>query len=260
MTMLWLLVFAHVTTDFLFSSHELPGGKPGSLLTKGLTHGLVAFLCTLAALHIYGWQVALVAVGLVTAGHILLDTLMSLGCGLWSRHRGTPKEPGVVILLTDQILHFWMLTWVWRLVESPPSMPVMAFYRSILPLPAVDTLNYTGRFAAVASGLILVCGGGAVFVRRALDSIFSDVQGLRDTENSTGKYIGILERLLIFILVLADSLEGVTFLFAAKSITRYKRISEEQGFAEYYLLGTLLSVVWALAIGLGLRAILPNGL
>jgi len=107
---------------------------------------------------------------------------------------------------------------------------------------------------------VFVCFGGAVFVRRALDSIFSDVQGLRDTENSTGKYIGMLERLLIFILVLTNSLEGVTFLFAAKSITRYKRISEEQNFAEYYLIGTLLSIIWALTVGLGLRAILANGL
>mgnify|MGYP007130811278 CR=1 FL=1 len=68
------------------------------------------------------------------------------------------------------------------------------------------------------------------------------------------------KRLLIFILVLTNSLEGVTFLFAAKSITRYKRISEEQNFAEYYLIGTLLSIIWALTVGLGLRAILANGL
>lgn len=260
MTMLWLLVFAHVTTDFLFSSHELSGVKSENLLGKSLTHGLIAFLCTLAALHIYGWKVALIAVGLVTIGHILLDILMSLGCALWSRYRGTPKEPGVVVLFIDQILHFWILVWVWRLVENPPSIPVMTFYQSILPLPAINTLYDVGRFAAVASGLILVSVGGAVFVRRALDSIFHDVQGLRDTENSTGKYIGILERLLIFILVLTNSLEGVTFLLAAKSITRYKRISEEQGFAEYYLIGTLLSVVWALIIGLGLRVILSKGL
>ena len=44
MTMLWLLVFAHVTTDFLFSSHELSGVKPDNLLREGLTHGLIAFL------------------------------------------------------------------------------------------------------------------------------------------------------------------------------------------------------------------------
>jgi len=152
-----------------------------------------------------------------------------------------------------------MLIWVWGLVESPPSMPVMTLYKSIIPFPANIPYD-VGKLALVASGLVLVCFGGAVFVRRALDSIFPDVQGLRDTENSTGKYIGILERLLIFILVLTNSLEGVTFLFAAKSITRYKRISEEQGFAEYYLIGTLLSIVWALTIGLGLSAILHNGL
>lgn len=175
MTMLWLLWFAHVTTDFLFGSYELPGTEPGTLHLKFLIHGLITFLCTLAVMHIYGWRAALVAGGLVTAGHILLDLLMTLGCAQWSRYQGTPKESGVAGLLVDQILHLWMLIWVWGLVEKPPSV------------------------------------------------------------------------------------EGVTFLFAAKSITRYKRISEERNFAEYYLIGTLLSIIWALAIGLGLKGILAKG-
>ncbi|NMB25750.1 MAG: DUF3307 domain-containing protein [Firmicutes bacterium] len=257
MTMLWLLWFAHVTSDFLFGSYELPGTEPGTPHPKCLVHGLITFLCTLAVMHIYGWRAALVAGGLVTAGHILLDILMTLGCALWSRYQGTPKESGVAGLLVDQILHLWMLIWVWGLVEKPPSVPVVTFYQNIIPFPNV--FQDIGKFALVASGLVFVCYGGAVFVRRALDSIFANVQGLRDTENPAGKYIGILERLLIFILVLSNSLEGVTFLFAAKSITRYKRISEERNFAEYYLIGTLLSIIWALAIGLGLKGILAKG-
>jgi len=46
------------------------------------------------------------------------------------------------------------------------------------------------------------------------------------------------------------------FLFAAKSITRYKKVSEERNFPEYYLIGTLLSIIWALAIGLGRKGFL----
>jgi len=42
----------------------------------------------------------------------------------------------------------------------------------------------------------------------------------------------------------------------AKSITRFRQL-EEASFAEYYLLGTLYSLVIALFFGLGLRAMLP---
>ena len=91
-----------------------------------------------------------------------------------------------------------------------------------------DTLHDMGQSALLASGLVFVCFGGAVFVRRpwTYSLMCRDLETLRTQR----KYIGMLERLLIFILVLTNSLEGVTFLFAAKSITRYKRISEEQNF------------------------------
>jgi len=258
-TMFWLLVLAHLTADFLFGSYEMSPTQPVDFSSYCFTHGVITFLATSFALHIYGWRTALFAAGLLTAGHVLLDLLMSLWFFLWSR-RHPRKQLGLVTLFVDQFLHCSMLVWVWRLFDRPPSVPVMTFYQIVLPLPTGAFSYDVGAIAIVASGLILVCCVGAIIVRNFLDTIFANVKGFRDSENSTGKYIGILERLLIYILVLTDSLQGVAFLLTAKSITRYKRISEEQGFAEYYLIGTLLSVVWALLIGLGTQAILANRL
>lgn len=52
-------------------------------------------------------------------------------------------------------------------------------------------------------------------------------------------------------MVLFISLEqysAVGLVLTAKSIARYDRITKEQDFAEYYLLGTLLSTIYAVSV------------
>ena len=57
------------------------------------------------------------------------------------------------------------------------------------------------------------------------------------------KYIGILERVLIFVFILTNHFEAVGFLLAAKSIFRFGDLKEAQDLklTEYVLIGTLLS-------------------
>ncbi|MCD6322031.1 MAG: hypothetical protein J7L77_03285 [Clostridiales bacterium] len=63
-----------------------------------------------------------------------------------------------------------------------------------------------------------------------------------------GGLIGSMERILIVIFLLLGEYIAIGFVFTAKSITRYKRISIQKEFAEYYLLGTLYSLLAALAV------------
>jgi hypothetical protein len=60
--------------------------------------------------------------------------------------------------------------------------------------------------------------------------------------NNVGRLIGSLERLLVILLLMANQYSAIGFIFAAKSITRFSKISKSQEFAEYYLLGTLFSI------------------
>lgn len=76
----------------------------------------------------------------------------------------------------------------------------------------------------------------------------SDWQTLR-----AGRVIGVLERWLIVTLVLISQYALLGLVLTAKSIARFRQL-EEARFAEYYLLGTLYSLLIALLVGLGLRA------
>ena len=77
-----------------------------------------------------------------------------------------------------------------------------------------------------------------------------------DTENKTeeneeikenikgaGEIIGYMERLLMAIFFCLGQYTAVGFIIAAKSIARYDKISKKGAFAEYYLIGTLYSVL-----------------
>lgn len=74
---------------------------------------------------------------------------------------------------------------------------------------------------------------------------------------NAGKFIGVLERLLIYVFILSNHLEAVGFLLAAKSIFRFGDLKEgnELKLTEYVLIGTLLSFGIAVAISLGITYI-----
>lgn len=64
--------------------------------------------------------------------------------------------------------------------------------------------------------------------------------GSRD--NKAGRKIGVIERFIIFIMVYLNQYSAIGLVLTAKSIARYDQITKDEEFAEYYLLGTLMSV------------------
>lgn len=72
---------------------------------------------------------------------------------------------------------------------------------------------------------------------------------------NAGSLIGTLERLLIAIMILLGQYAAIGLIFTAKSITRYDRISKDPSFAEYYLVGTLMSALFAIVIVLVLKPV-----
>lgn len=73
-----------------------------------------------------------------------------------------------------------------------------------------------------------------------------------DSLANAGKYIGILERLLVFVFILVDHWEGVGFMIAAKSVFRFSDLAEakQRKLTEYVLIGTLLSFGIAVITGI----------
>lgn len=61
-----------------------------------------------------------------------------------------------------------------------------------------------------------------------------------------GRVIGVLERLLIFLGLVASSWEILAGVVALKTVARYGEL-DKQDKAEYFLIGSLASILWAVA-------------
>lgn len=68
-------------------------------------------------------------------------------------------------------------------------------------------------------------------------------------EYSRGRIIGLLERLLVFSLVLMGEYAAFGLVIATKGLARFKNLDDRE-FAEYFLIGTMLSIVLAGGIAL----------
>lgn len=78
-----------------------------------------------------------------------------------------------------------------------------------------------------------------IFSKWDIPKLTEDNESLEDA----GKYIGILERILVFIFIVAGHWEAVGFLITAKSVFRFGDLtaSKERKLTEYILIGTLIS-------------------
>lgn len=77
-----------------------------------------------------------------------------------------------------------------------------------------------------------------------------------DTKKSlknAGAYIGVLERLFIFMFIVLGQWSGIGFLLTAKSVFRFGDLSKanDRKLTEYILIGTLISFGLAILIALG---------
>ncbi|HCJ67465.1 MAG TPA: hypothetical protein DHV62_09155 [Elusimicrobia bacterium] len=93
---------------------------------------------------------------------------------------------------------------------------------------------------------IVVAVLGHFFVRIILKKyLLTEKGGLE----KAGAIIGILERIFTLTLVLINQYESLALILTAKTIARFEELKDRK-FAEYYLIGTLSSVLFAMLVGI----------
>ncbi|MDT0318248.1 hypothetical protein [Streptomyces millisiae] len=114
----------------------------------------------------------------------------------------------------------------------------------------------------MSTGLVAVFGGGALAraatapVRRAVDALpEGDAQrGLAEDFMMGSRSIGLLERGLMFAFLAAGRPEAAALALTAKSLARGPASDHGKYASEYFLLGTLASVIASLAMSMTARA------
>jgi|SRR6266853_1408895 len=228
----------HLAADFVFQTRRLVDGKLRGRSTAYLIHGLIHYLSAilLVAFFIPG-SIVTFRTHLVIAALALVHLLIDFAKVQLAAKRVLRGGAGVYI--ADQLVHLLSVVLAAWLLS-----PGMSFTALSAPLQASRSVG-TKFLAVPVIYLGVIFGGGYLirFMTRSLTESVKDEEFGKAGEQlqNAGLYIGWLERFLILTALLLRSPAAVGLILTAKAITRYPEFKSAR-FAEYVLIGTLLSV------------------
>lgn len=239
--MLAALLAAHALGDFVFQSRRdvEQKSRPAILLKHSAIHAGVAYV--LVGLP-SAWPIPLI----ILLTHLAIDAIKT-----------RTARANLRSFVIDQLAHIAVIIAIAAFYSRAPELP---------PSIWSDLFGDTYPVAMVwVAGFVFAVRAGAFFVDFAVLPFLEQIdlenrpveriRGLREG----GRTIGQLERALIFVFVLIDQFTAIGFLIAAKSIFRFGELRERGNRmeAEYIIIGTLISFLWAIVIALVTRAALP---
>lgn len=227
-------IIAHIIADFYLQPERMVAGKRARGFRSGSLYLHVAIVGAMSLLAAFRCDFILFA-ALIAAAHLLIDALKIAIEKRWE----LAKSPA--LFLGDQLLHVGAICFV-----------VFLYGRCHAVIPGYLDF-FSVRTLLVAGGGLLCLKPANVVIRCCLSSL--ELTGDETPQDKTlaraGRWIGSIERLLAFAMMLLGQYTAIGFIIAAKSVLRFGEKDTHK--AEYVLVGTLLSfgIAVLLAVGIG---------
>ncbi|MFD0862378.1 DUF3307 domain-containing protein [Sungkyunkwania multivorans] len=224
MELLLKLLLAHLVGDFVLQSKAWVKAKEKKKFGAYQLYLHVILHMVLTLLFLWDWSLWHIAL-VIAVSHLLIDGLKL------SLQKKKNKRSWFFI---DQALHIAVILGLTALNSGNPFI----FFEP----------NW-----GMITALVFLSFPAAIILKTIL-SFYTPETEMDEDESleNAGKYIGMLERLLVFIFIASDHWEGVGFLIAAKSIFRFSDLTKakDRKLTEYILIGTLLSFGFAIVTGI----------
>jgi uncharacterized membrane protein len=130
---------------------------------------------------------------------------------------------------------------------------------------ALKTVVDSDSVALAGTGLnaaVFLGGSVVAWILKPFTRALGETKGATKLQGLAyaGRYIGWFERAVLFAFVIGGQPEAAAVALAAKSFARFPTLSEHhEGFAEYFLIGSLASLTVAVAVAAATRAALGIG-
>lgn len=281
------LILAHLVADFYLQTEKMVYDKKKFLKLHLLHHTLVTILTLCILYYLQDFSNFIITVLFPTLSIVIFHALIDLAkMHLQEKVTFMKQRNGwnLALFIADQVLHlFTILAVCYFFLE----VNLYNLFDAILiSLHMKDGMiadkSLIGSTLFIIIMFILITSVTGHFIKILLGSLtrhlslFEGKYTLRDVEISStsqkslseeytymvmkhqdlsrGKVIGYLERLLVVALILMGSFSAVGFIVAAKSLTRFKQM-DDRDWAEYFLLGTLTSFLFAIVYGIILKVV-----
>lgn len=229
MIILVKLFLAHLMGDFLFQPHSWVEEKEKKKLKSLKFYWHILIHCGLIFLllgDLNWWMLAIT----LTGSHFIIDTIK-----LYFSRPATK----IIWFITDQIFHFISIIAIWYVLTGQNTGWCDIF----------ENINF---WIYITSAFFLTIPAGILIKIILTEWSVKLMDGNDESLADAGKYIGILERLFVFLFIATGHWEAVGFLLAAKSVFRFGDLKEskDRKLTEYILIGTLISFGIAISTGL----------
>lgn len=221
------LFCGHLLADFVFQTNWIVQHKKRAEVMA--LHVFIVVALTAVCLG----SLNPLVLGVVLATHLAMDLIK-----VW-------RMPDTLLAFgVDQAVHLLVIA---GLVVACPDTAVLGLWGR---LPA-DAQNLIWPAMAIVAGLIVTMPAGGLVMRKLTTPLAPRLNPIRGMPQG-GRWIGWLERGLIFAFVFYGHLEGVGFLLTAKSILRFGDITDQKKrvHTEYIIIGTMLSFGWGLVVAM----------
>lgn len=253
-TILLQLLIAHILTDFVFQPHNWVEKKK----IKGFKSYHLWIHISISALLTYlllqdwtNWKTPLIIFithGMIDYWKVLQERKIDEQNSLIEEYNEgkevndqKDKISGTFYFFIDQTLHIVVIILLW--------LNLIGGYDKIFPF--IQSLLTNQKKLVVLAALIFIIWPAGIFVGKLIEPFRLKINN-NDSLKNAGKYIGIFERLLVFIFMINAQFAAIGFLIASKSILRISKSDDTQPRekTEYVLIGTLISFFIAIIIGL----------
>lgn len=225
----------HSLGDFYFQSNRLSERKRNSYAYVAL-HGLIYLLVSLICVLPF-WSVPLlISAGALSACHFAVDSVKFLCL------KAGKIGPNARVYVVDQLVH---LICIAGIASAQIYLGNGLFLLPPIREYAASILDHPESWVPWV-GLLLMAFKPANVTIKQLVARYRPAKKKGERSNRAGAFIGSLERLIILLLLSAGQYSAIGLVLTAKSVARYNLIAKDRQFAEYYLLGTLLSTLYAI--------------
>lgn len=237
-----IYLLMHILGDYYFQNEQLAELK-SKKITKLMQHNVIYLItCLVVILPIFSMEIVL-SVIVISIMHAGIDVAKYFYIRIFSELDSSER----MVYIVDQTSHLFCLI-------------IMAYFMTInnSVIHVVPILNDFFRVIGINMAKALSWFIMVLFIFKPVNvtikqvlSIYRPNESTKKTEEGdkkTGAFIGSLERLIILIFLSMNQFSAIGLVLTAKSVARYNKITEDKVFAEYYLLGTLLSTVLAIII------------